>query len=77
MGKQEGKRRSRVAVNFGPVQKEAFIALRDALMKGLELKTVQPDKPFVLRVDASDRAVGRPWSNLRMPCRGCPAGMTF
>ena len=47
-----------MAVNFGPKEKEAFIALKEALLKGLELQTVQPDKPFVLRVDASDRAVG-------------------
>jgi len=32
--------------------------LKEALLKGLELQTVQPDKPFILRVDASDRAVG-------------------
>ena len=58
VNKQEGKKGSRVHVAFGTEQKKAFLALREALLKGLELQTVQPDKPFILRVDASDRAVG-------------------
>ena len=58
VNKQEGKKGSRVQVQFGPEQKRAFQSLKEALLKGLELQTVQPDKPFILRVDASEKAVG-------------------
>ena len=36
----------------------SFNDLRDALVSGLSLQAVNPDAPFVLRVDASDRAIG-------------------
>ena len=57
-GKQEGKKGSRVHVYFGPEQKKAFQDLKEALLQGLELQTVQPDTSFILRFDASEKAVG-------------------
>ena len=38
---------------------EAFEAIKKVLCKNLLLQRVNPDKPFVLRVDASEYAVGR------------------
>ena len=70
--KLAGKRGSKVAVTFGPKEKEAFIALKEALLKGLELRTVQPDNLFVLRVDASDRAVGATLEQFVDPLPGMP-----
>ena len=32
--------------------------LKEALVSGLSLQAVNPDAPFVLRVDASDKAIG-------------------
>ena len=37
---------------------EAFQKLKAALLSGLSLQAVNPDAPFVLRVDASQRAIG-------------------
>ena len=54
----DGKKGSKKAVKFGPKEHESFESLKRELLRGLELQTVNPDKPFILRVDASDRAVG-------------------
>ena len=45
-------------MDFGEKEKAAFEAIKASLMSGLSLQTVDPDKPFILRVDASGRAVG-------------------
>ena len=37
---------------------EAFNKLKAALVSGLSLQAVNPDAPFVLRVDASQKAIG-------------------
>ena len=39
-------------------EKEAFEKLKEALLEKLELFRVDPDQPFVLRADASHRAIG-------------------
>ena len=41
----------------------AFENTKVALCEALELQAVNADLPFVLRVDASDRAMGRRWSS--------------
>ena len=58
VGKKEDKKSSRTPVNVVDKERQAFQKLKAALMKGLSLQTVNPDKPFILRVDASGRAVG-------------------
>jgi len=58
VGKFEGRNGSKVPVKFSPKQHEYFMAIKERLLAGLRLFTVNPDRPFVLRVDASDRAVG-------------------
>lgn len=39
-------------------EKEAFEKVKAVLAQKLELFVVDPDKPFVLRTDASDKAIG-------------------
>ena len=58
VGRHEGKKGNKVAVQFTDEDRKSFQAIKDSLLSGLELQTVNPDKPFVLRVDASERAVG-------------------
>ena len=52
------KKGSRAKVGFNQEQREAFQNLKKKLCSGLELYNVQPDRPFILRVDASNYAVG-------------------
>jgi hypothetical protein len=58
VGRVDGKKGSRFPVLFSEAEREAYNGLKRELQKGLELHTVDPDRPFILRVDASDRAVG-------------------
>ena len=58
VGKKDGKKGSKVPVLFGEEERKAFQAIKDKLQEGLRLRTVNPDRPFILRVDASGRAVG-------------------
>ena len=37
---------------------KAFQALKDKLAQRLALQTADPDRPFILKVDASDYAIG-------------------
>ena len=54
----DGKKGSKKPVIWSPEEAEAFEHLKTALAERLELFRVEPDKPFVLRADASDKAVG-------------------
>ena len=56
--KDVGKKGSRVRISWGPKDQAAFDEVKRRLCSGLELQRVNPDKPFVLRVDASQFAVG-------------------
>ena len=74
VNKQDGKKGSRVRVNFGADEHAAFQAIKERLAAGLRLQTVNPDQPYILRVDASGRAVGaaleqftEPWTSREMP----------
>ena len=53
-----GKKGSKQRVEFDAEDLEAFEELKRRLCQGLSLQRVNPDKPFVLRVDASGYAVG-------------------
>ena len=58
---------------FNAADLEAFEALKARLLSGLQLYTVNPDCPFVLRTDASDRAAGAALEQFRdSSVRGCP-----
>jgi hypothetical protein len=52
-----GKKGSKQKVEFDAQDLEAFEELKRRLCSGLSLQRVNPDKPFVLRVDASGYAV--------------------
>jgi hypothetical protein len=53
-----GKKGSRAKISWTGEDQEAFDALKASLLTELALQRVNPDKPFVLRVDASNYAVG-------------------
>jgi hypothetical protein len=71
----DGKKGSKKAVKFGNTETKAFEGLKRELLRGLELQTVNPDRPFVLRVDASDRAVGAALEQLSEPKGGMPTAL--
>jgi len=56
--KVEGKKGSKKPATFTEQHRQAFRTVRDTLLSELLLHTVKPDRPYVLRVDASDRAIG-------------------
>ena len=45
-------------MKFNDEQRKAFQDLKATLMSGLKLHNANPDKPFVIRADASNRADG-------------------
>ena len=53
-----GKKGSKAKIPWGPEDDVAFQEIKNRLCSSLILQRVNPDKPFVLRVDASGYAVG-------------------
>ena len=58
VGREAGKKGSKVRITWDEEDQKAFEELREKLCSGLQLQIVNPDKPFILRVDASTFAVG-------------------
>ena len=58
VGKLEGRKGSVFRVQCTPEADLAFLATKEALGRELSLQTVNPDCPFVLRTDASGKAIG-------------------
>ena len=58
VGKEAGKKGSTVPVKWNPGAQQAFEKVKEALLQSLELFHLEPDKPFRMRTDASDYAVG-------------------
>jgi hypothetical protein len=56
--KDIGKKGSTAVVSWSGEELRDFEELKTKLLRTVPLTTVQPDEPFVLRCDASDRAVG-------------------
>jgi hypothetical protein len=52
------KKGSTAALQWQESELEAFRELKIKLLQTVPLRTVQPDEPFLLKCDASDRAVG-------------------
>ena len=69
--REVGKKGSRMKISWDKEDQEAFDELKRRLCSELVLQIVNPDKPFVLRVDASEYAVGATLEQLisedRMP----------
>ena len=57
VGKLEGGKGSVYRVKWTPEADRAFLATKEALGRELSLQTVNPDSPFVLRTDASGKAI--------------------
>ena len=55
--KGQGKRGSVVRVKWDAESMKAFDETKTALCKGLTLQNLRVDQPFVMRVDASGRAI--------------------
>ena len=58
VSKADGKAGSHVKIAWGKLQEQAFQNIKKLLLSELILQRVNPDKPFVLRCDASSYAVG-------------------
>ena len=54
----DGKAGSHVKIAWVEIQEQAFKNIKKLLLSELVLQRVNPDKPFVLRCDASSYAVG-------------------
>jgi hypothetical protein len=54
----EGKKGSKKKITWSESDKQAFEDIKQKLCSQLLLQRVNPDKPFVLRVDASRYAIG-------------------
>ena len=72
VGRKEGKAGSQKPIEFGEAERQAFESVKLKLQESLELYTVTPDKPFVLRVDASGWAVGAALEQFVVPQEGMP-----
>ena len=58
LNRVDGKRGSTKPIVWKESEKDCFRVLKEKLAERLELFRVEPDKPFVLRTDASDKAIG-------------------
>ena len=61
----EAKKGSTVKVKWDEEAVKAFKDTKKALLEGLSLQNVRADQPFVLRVDASGRAIGAALEQVR------------
>jgi len=52
VGKHAGRKGSQAPIFLGEQERAAFKAIKERLAQGLTLQTVNPDRPFILRVDA-------------------------
>ena len=58
LNREDGKKGSKKVLACKQAEIEAFEALKVALTAKLELFRADPDRPFILRTDASDKAIG-------------------
>ena len=59
-------------VCFKDKHRKAFRDMKDRLLSKLSLHTINPDKPFILQVDASGRAVGAAFEQFEDETTGMP-----
>ena len=57
-GREDDKKGSKKPVDWTPEDIKAFEELKSKLAQQLELFQLDPDRPFVMRCDASDFAIG-------------------
>ena len=58
VGREDGKKGSKKPIAWDPASIQAFETLKGKLAQELELFQLDPDRPFVMRCDASDFAIG-------------------
>ena len=58
LNREDGRKGSTKPLTWKQAEEQAFLQLKSSLCEGFELFRVDPDRPFTLRADASDRAVG-------------------
>ena len=71
-GHEKGQKGSKEPVLFQDKHRKAFETIKTKLTEGLALHTVRPDRPFILRVDASGRAVGAALEQFEDETSGMP-----
>jgi hypothetical protein len=72
LNRVDGKKGSKVKLVWRQTEVQAFEQLKEMLAKELELFIIDPDKPFVLRADASDKAIGAVLEQERVLKEGSP-----
>ena len=65
--KEDSRKGSQAPVHYSEEEKLAFERVKEELLKGLSLQVVDPDRPFVLRVDACKYGVGASLEQLPGP----------
>ena len=68
----EGRKASVFLVQWTPEADLAFLATKEALGRELSWQPVNPDGPFVLRTDASGKAIGAVLSRFRREWSAAP-----
>ena len=58
VSREDGRKGSTKPIVWKDSEKQDFLRLKGELAKHLELFRVRPDEPFVMRTDASDKAIG-------------------
>ena len=58
VGREGGKKGSKKPIVFGETELKAFEELKQRMAKSLSLFQPQLFKPFIMRTDASDTAIG-------------------
>ncbi len=58
VNREDGKKQSRKQFSWKEGDVRAFEEMKRGMTGKLELFWLDPDKPFILRADASDRAIG-------------------
>ena len=72
LNRVDGKKGSQKPLTWRKCEIEALEKLKEVLAKHLELYRIDPDAPFVLRTDASDRAIGAVLEQDRVLVPGTP-----
>ena len=73
VGREEGKRGSQKKLEYTPEEEKCFETLKKLLVSGLEVQIPDPDRPFIVRVDASRYAVGAVLEQMPINCSDPPS----
>ena len=72
LNREEGGKGSQKKLEYTPEEEQCFQKLKELLVTGLEVQIPNPDKPFIIRVDASRYAVSAVFEQLPNNCSDPP-----